>query len=193
MRVFVAGATGAIGQYLVPSLVAVGHEVTGTTRSPSKTSQLKDAGATPAVVDSLDRQAVLDVVRKRQMPVIGRGTGTCSFTEVTDAAAATAAAVTRGAPGIYNIVDDDPAPVWEWLPYLSECFGVKPPMRAPGWLGKLLAGEVVVSLMTEARGSSNAKARRELGWAPRYPSWRDGFPVWVDRLKTAQEAHYRAA
>jgi nucleoside-diphosphate-sugar epimerase len=307
MRVFVAGATGAIGQYLVPSLIAAGHEVTGSTRSPAKAIQLKSAGATPAIVDGLDRRAVLetvqaarpdvivhqmtalasmrsfrnfdkefavtnelrtrgtdylleaarqagvrrfiaqsfagwnnartgglvktetdpldpsplpatrqsmaairhveetvpgavpeglvlrygnfygpgasaamlDVVRKRRMPVIGGGTGIWSFTEVTDAAAATAAAVTRGAPGVYNIVDDDPAPVAQWLPYLSECLGVKPPMRAPAWLGKLLAGELVVALMTQARGSSNAKARRELGWAPGYPSWRDGFPVWV--------------
>ena len=321
MRVFVAGATGVIGQSLIPGLVAAGHEVTGTTRSPAKAGQLTRAGATPVIVDGLDRQAVLDAVgaaqpevivhqmtalasmrnfrnfnkefavtnelrtkgtdylleaarqagarrfiaqsfigwnnartgslvkteqdpldpdplpatrqsmaairhveeavpgavpeglvlrygmlygpgasdsmldvaRKRQMPVIGGGTGTWSFTEVTDAAAATAVAVTGGAPGIYNIVDDDPAPVREWLPYLSECLGVKPPMRAPGWLGKLMAGEVAVSLMTEARGSSNAKARRELGWAPRYPSWRDGFPVWVDGLETAQAAHDRAA
>jgi len=321
MQVFVAGATGAIGQYLVPSLLAAGHEVTGTTRSPSKASQLHNAGATPAIVDGLDRQAVLsavkaaqpdvivhqmtalasmrnfrsfdkefavtnelrtrgtdylleaaqqagtrrfiaqsfigwnnartgsqvkteqdpldpdplpatrqsmtairhveetvpgavpeglvlrygmfygpgasesmlDIVRKRRMPVVGGGTGIWSFTEVTDAAAATAAAVTRGAPGIYNIVDDDPAPVSRWLPYLSECLGVKPPMHAPVWLGKLLAGEVVVSLMTEARGSSNAKAKRELGWTPRYPSWRDGFPVWVDGFKTAQAANDRAA
>ena len=307
MRVFVAGATGAIGQYLVPSLVAAGHEVTGTTRSPAKAAALQAAGATPAIVDGLDRQAVLetvraaqpdvivhqmtalasmrnfrnfdqefaitnelrskgtdylleaaqqvgvrrfiaqsfigwnnartgglvktetdpldpdplpatrqsmaairhveetvpgavpeglvlrygmfygpgasesmlDVVKKRRMPVVGGGTGIWSFTEVTDAAAATAAAVTRGAPGIYNVVDDDPAPVAQWLPYLSGCLGVKPPMHAPAWLGKLLAGELVVSLMTEVRGSSNAKAKRELGWAPRYPSWRDGFPVWV--------------
>jgi len=321
MRVFVAGATGAIGQYLIPGLIAAGHEVTGTTRSSSKASQLKNAGATPAIVDGLDRQAVLsavkaaqpdvivhqmtalasmrnfrsfdkefavtnelrtrgtdylleaaqqagtrrfiaqsfigwnnartgaqvkteqepldpdplpatrqsmaairhveetvpgavpeglvlrygmfygpgasdsmlDVVKKRRMPVVGGGTGIWSFTEVTDAAAATAAAVTRGAPGIYNIVDDDPAPISRWLPYLSECLGVKPPMHAPIWLGKLLAGEVVVSLMTEARGASNAKARRELGWAPRYPSWRDGFPVWVDGFKTTQAANDRAA
>lgn len=307
MRVFVAGATGAIGQHLVPSLVAAGHQVTGSTRSPAKAGQLSRAGATPAVVDGLDRQAVLDavldaqpevivhqmtalaslrsfrnfdrefaatnelrtrgtdylleaarqagarrfiaqsftgwnnartgslvkteedpldpdplrparqsmaairhveqtvpgavpeglvlrygafygpgasgsmldVVRKRRMPVVGGGTGIWSFIEVSDAAAATAAAVTRGAPGLYNIVDDDPAPVARWLPYLSECLGVKPPRRAPSWLGRLLGGELVVSLMTEARGSSNAKARRELGWAPRYPSWRDGFPVWT--------------
>ena len=123
--------------------------------------------------------SMLDVVRKRQMPVIGGGAGIWSFCEVTDAAAATVAAVTRGAPGLYNVVDDDPAPVAEWLPYLSECLGVKPPMHAPAWVGKLLAGELVVALMTEARGASNAKAKRELGWAPGYPSWRDGFPVWV--------------
>jgi nucleoside-diphosphate-sugar epimerase len=309
MRIFVAGATGAIGRYLIPSLVAAGHQVTGSTRSPSKAGDLERAGATAVIADGLDREAVLkavqaaqpevivhqmtalasmrsfrnfdsefavtnelrqkgtdylieaaqsagtrrfiaqsfigwnnsrtggpvkseedpldpdplpatrqsmaairhieqtvpnavpeglvlrygmfygpgasesmlDIVRKRQMPVIGGGTGIWSFIEVTDAAAATALAVTRGAPGVYNIVDDDPAPVAEWLPYLSECLGVKPPMRAPAWLGRLLAGSLVVSLMTQARGSSNAKAKRELGWAPRYPSWRDGFPEWVKR------------
>jgi nucleoside-diphosphate-sugar epimerase len=307
MRVFVAGATGAIGRYLVPALVATGHQVTGTTRSPGKAGQLARAGATAAVVDGLDRRAVLtavkaaepevivhqmtdltrlrnfrsfdkefavtnelrtrgtdylleaaaatgtrrfvaqsfigwnnarsggpvkseedaldphplaattesmaairhiqetvpaavpeglvlrygmfygpgasavmlDVVAKRKMPVVGGGTGIWSFIEVTDAVAATAAAVTRGAPGVYNIVDDDPAPVGQWLPFLSSCLGVKPPMRAPAWLGRLLAGQVVVSLMTQTRGAANAKARRELGWAPTYSSWRDGFPVWV--------------
>ncbi len=307
MRVFVAGATGAIGRSLVPSLIKAGHEVTGSTRSPARASQLTNMGATPVIVDGLDRPAVLqavraaqpevivhqmtalthlrsfrrfdqqfaltnelrtkgtdylldaaaatgtrrfiaqsfigwnnartggpvkseadpldphplaattktmaairhveetvpqavpeglvlrygmfygpgasdvmlDVVAKRKMPVIGGGTGVWSFTEVTDAAAATAAAITRGAPGVYNIVDDDPAPVRDWLPYLSECLGVKPPMRVPAWLGRLLAGGLVVSMMTEARGASNAKAKRELGWAPSYPSWRDGFPAWV--------------
>jgi 2-alkyl-3-oxoalkanoate reductase len=307
MRVFVAGATGVIGQHLVPSLVAAGHEVTGTTRSPARAAQLQAAGATPVIVDGLDRQAVLDavkaaqpdiivhqmtaltsmrsfrnfdkefaatnelrvkgtdylleaarqagarrfiaqsfigwdnartgslvkteedpldphpvsstrqsmaaikhveetvpgavpegvvlrygflyghgasdsmldIVKKRQMPVIGGGTGIWSFTEVTDAVSATVAAVSRGAPGLYNIVDDDPAAVREWLPYLSQCLGVKAPMRAPAWLGRLLAGELVVSLMTQARGSSNEKAKRDLGWAPSYASWRDGFPVWV--------------
>ena len=317
MRIFVAGATGVIGQYLVPSLVTAGHEVTGTTRSPAKAGQLKNAGATPAIVDGLDRQAVLDavraarpdvivhqmtaltsmrsfrnfdkefavtnelrtkgtdylleaarqagtrrfiaqsfiggwnnaktggpvkseqdpldpdplpstrrsmaairyleevvpdavpeglvlrygyfyghgasdsmldVVRKRQMPVIGGGAGIWSFCEVTDGAAATLAAVTRGAPGLYNIVDDDPAPVREWLPGLAGSLGVKPPMHAPAWVGKLLAGDLVVSLMTEARGSSNAKARRELDWAPGYPSWRDGFPAWAKSAEQARAA-----
>jgi nucleoside-diphosphate-sugar epimerase len=313
MRVFVAGATGVVGQQLVPSLIAAGHEVTGTTRSPARAAALQAAGATPVIVDGLDRRAVidavkaaqpdvivhqmtaltamrsfrhfsqqfavtnelrtkgtdylveaarqagtrrfiaqsyvgwtnprgghgvtteedpldpdplpstrssldairhveqtvpaavpeglvlrygpfyghgasdvmLDVVRKRQMPVVGGGTGIWSFCEVSDAAAATAAAVTRGAPGVYNIVDDDPAPVHEWLPYLAECLGVKPPMHAPAWLGRLLAGRMAVMLMTEARGASNAKAKRELGWAPQYASWRKGFPDWV---KTAGQA-----
>ena len=313
MRVFVAGATGVIGQYLVPSLIAAGHEVTGTTRSPAKAAGLRQAGAAPVIADGLDRQAILDavraaqpdvivhqmtalaamtdfrhfdqefavtnelrtkgtdylleaarlagtrrfiaqsfigwnnprtgspvkteqdpldpdplpatrqsmaairhieetvpeavpeglvlrygmfyghgasdsmldVVRKRRMPVIGGGTGIWSFTEVTDAAAATAAAVTRGAPGVYNIVDDEPAPVRLWLPYLSQCLGVKPPMHAPAWAGRLLAGEMVVSLMTQARGSSNEKAKRELGWAPRYASWRDGFREWTKAARAA--------
>lgn len=313
MRVFVAGATGVVGQFLVPSLVAAGHEVTGTTRSTAKAATLQAAGATPVIVDGLDRRAVLDAVktaqpevivhqmtalasmssfrnfdkefavtnelrtrgtdylleaaqqagtrrfiaqsfvgwnnsrtggpvkteddpldsdpvpstrksiaairhvdetvpgavpeglvlrygpfyghgasdnlldavRKRQMPVIGGGTGIWSFCEITDAAAATAAAVDRGAPGIYNIVDDDPAPVREWLPYLAECLGAKAPMRAPAWLGRPLAGQLVVSLMTRVRGSVNEKAKRELGWAPSYASWRDGFRDWA---KTAEQA-----
>ncbi len=316
MRVFVAGATGVIGQSLIPRLVAAGHQVTGTTRSPAKAGRLKRAGATPVIVDGLDRQAVLDavgtaqpevivhqmtalasmrsfrnfdsefavtselrtkgtdylleaarkagtrrfiaqsfigwnnartgtpvkseadpldpdpiartrqalaalrhleetvpaavpeglvlrygpfyghgasdylleMVRKRRMPVIGGGAGIWSFSEVSDAAAATLAAVTRGEPGLYNIVDDDPAPVREWLPYLAECLGAKPPMSVPAWVGRLLAGELVVAMMTEARGAANAKAQRELDWAPRYPSWRAGFPVWAKSAEQARAA-----
>jgi 2-alkyl-3-oxoalkanoate reductase len=308
MRVIVTGATGALGRYLVPGLIASGHEVTATTRSPAKVASLRAAGAEPVVVDGLDREAViaavraaapevivhemtdlagmrslrnfdklfavtnelrttgtdnllaaarqagarrviaqgyagaapdkpsdgrlkteedppdwqpirstgraraairyveetvpqqapegivlrygtfygpgasdflLDMLRKRRVPVIGGGTGVWSFIEVTDAAAATLAAVGRGAPGIYNIVDDDPAPVAEWLPYLAEVMGVKPPMRLPAWLGRLLGGDYVVAQMTTSRGSSNDKAKRELGWEPRYASWRDGFRAWV--------------
>jgi 2-alkyl-3-oxoalkanoate reductase len=316
MRVFVAGATGVVGQQLVPMLIAAGHEVTGTTRSPAKATALQAVGATPVIVDGLDRQAVLDavkaaqpevivhqmtalasmrsfrnfdkefavtnelrtrgtdylleaaqqagtrrfiaqsftgwnnartgslvkteddpldpdpvkstrksmaairyveqtvpgavpeglvlryggfyghgasdslldIVRKRQMPVVGGGTGIWSFCEVSDAAGATAAAVAQGAPGLYNIADDDPAPVREWLPYLAECLGAKAPRRAPVWLGKLLAGDLVVSLMTQTRGSSNAKAKRELGWAPQYASWREGFRVWVSTAGQARAA-----
>jgi 2-alkyl-3-oxoalkanoate reductase len=309
MRVFVTGATGALGRHLVPGLVAAGHEVTATTRTPGKVAQLREAGATPAVLDGLDREAViaavlaaapevivhqmtalaggmrslrnpdkvfaatnelrtrgtdnllaaaeragtrrviaqgyagpgpdkrsggplkteadpldwrpirsavqmpaaityvdktvpleapegivlryggfygpgasdvlLDIVRKRQVPVIGGGTGVWSFIEITDAAAATLAAVGRGAPGLYNVVDDDPAPVAEWLLYLAQVAGAKPPLRVPAWLGRLLAGEFVAAQMTSSRGSSNEKARKELGWVPRYPSWREGFRAWV--------------
>ncbi|HUL27334.1 MAG TPA: NAD(P)-dependent oxidoreductase [Streptosporangiaceae bacterium] len=308
MRIFVTGATGALGRHLVPGLVAAGHEVIATTRTPGKAGQLRAAGAEPVVVDGLDREAViaavraaapevilhemtalagmrslrnpdrafavtnelrsrgtdnllaaaaqagtrrviaqgyagagpdrpaggglkteedppdwrpirsavqgpaairhveqtvpagapegivlryggfygpgasdflLDMLRKRQVPVIGGGTGVWSFIEITDAAAATIAAVGRGAPGIYNVVDDDPAPVAEWLPYLAEVAGAKPPLRVPAWLGRLLAGEFVVAQMTTSRGSSNEKARKELGWEPRYASWREGFRAWA--------------
>ena len=308
MRVFVTGATGALGRHLVPGLVAAGHEVTATTRTPGKVAQLREAGAEPVVVDGLDREAVitavqaaapevilhemtaladmrslrnpdkgfattnelrtrgtdnlltaaaragtrrviaqsyagagpdkrsggplkteedppdwrpirsamqgpaaiayvdktvpleapegivlryggfygpgasdflLEMLRKRQVPVIGGGTGVWSFIEITDAAAATIAAVDHGAPGLYNVVDDDPAPVAEWLPYLAKVAGAKPPLRLPAWLGRLLAGEFVVAQMTTARGSSNEKARKELGWEPRYASWREGFRAWV--------------
>jgi nucleoside-diphosphate-sugar epimerase len=307
MRVFVTGATGALGQHLVPGLVAAGHEVTATTRTPGKAERLRAAGATPVVLDGLDRAAViatvraagpevivhemtaladmrglrnpdqvfavtnelrtrgtdnllaaaaeagtrrviaqgytgwpnersgglvkteddpldsrvvpsaartlaairhveetvplkapegivlrygsfygpgasqvlLDFLRKRQLPVIGGGAGIWSFIEITDAAAATIAAVDRGAPGIYNVVDSDPAPAADWLPYLASVAGAKPPLRVPAWLGRLLAGEFVVTQMTSARGSSNDKARKILGWEPRYASWREGFRDWV--------------
>ena len=307
MRVFVTGATGALGRHLVPGLVAAGHEVTATTRTPGKVAQLREAGAEPVVVDGLDRETViaavraaapevivhemtalgdmrnlrkfdqvfavtnelrtrgtdnllaagaqagtrrfvvqgytgwtnersggpvkteddpldprpipsaarslaairhieqtvplaategivlrygnfygpgasdvlLEALRKRQLPVIGGGGGIWSFIEITDAAAATIAAVDRGAPGVYNIVDDDPAPVAEWLPYLAKVAGAKPPLRLPAWLGRPLAGELVVAQMTSVRGSSNAKARKALGWEPRYASWREGFRAWV--------------
>ena len=306
MRVFVTGATGALGRHLVPALVAEGHEVTATTRTPAKAAGLRAAGAAPVILDGLDRNAViaevlaaspdaivhemtalasmrslrqpdkvfattnalrtqgtdnllaaaaqagtrrviaqsyvsanartgnlvkteddpidtdpvpgarlalaairhveetvprvapegivlrygsfygpgasdilLDTVRKRQWPIIGGGTGIWSFIEITDAAAATLAAVSHGAPGVYNVADSDPAPAAEWLPYLAGLLGAKPPLRVPAWLGLLLAGEFIVAQMTSARGSSNEKARKELGWEPRYPSWREGFRAWV--------------
>ena len=311
MRVFVAGATGAIGQHLIPALVAAGHEVTGTTRSAEKADGLRGLGAEPVIVDGLDSGAVLaavagaepdvivhqmtalssmggnlrkfdkefavtnelrvkgtdylvaaaraagvrrliaqsyagwpngrtgravkseedpydphppasmtesldairhvekvvpggvpeglvlrygsfygpgtgtmfpDLVRKRRMPVIGSGAGIWSFCHIEDAAAATVAAVTRGLPGVYNITDDEPAPVSEWLPYLAECLGAKSPMHIPTWVGWLAAGEVGISMMTQIRGASNAKAKRDLGWSPRYPSWRQGFRDWAASL-----------
>ena len=307
MRVFVTGATGALGRYLVPGLIAAGHQVTASTRTPGKVAQLRAAGAEPVVLDGLDREAViaavqaaapevivhqmtalagmrslrnpdkqfaatnelrtrgtdnllaaaaragarrvvaqgyagagpdkrsgplktetdppdwrpirsasrafaamrhveetvpagapegivlryggfygpgasdflLEMLRKRQVPVIGGGTGVWSFIEITDAAAATVAAVDKGAPGIYNVVADDPAPVSEWLPYLAEVAGAKPPLRVPALLGRLLGGEFVVAQMTTSRGFSNHKARKDLGWVPQYPSWREGFRAWA--------------
>lgn len=114
-------------------------------------------------------------VRKRLLPIIGGGTGHFSWIHVDDAASATVLAVEQEATGVFNIVDDEPAPVSEWLPYLAERLGAKPPRRVPAWLARLLAGEMVVGMMTEGRGFDNAKAKRELGWELRYPSWRQGF------------------
>lgn len=303
MRVFVAGAAGAIGTRLVPQLVARGHQVTATTRSADKQSQLRTLGAEAMVVDGLDGAAVgeavaraepdaiihqmtalsgkpdmrhfdrwfartnelrtkgtehllaaanaagvtrfvaqsytgwnnarsgapvkteddpldrepakaqtetlaairfleeavlaaplegivlrygnfygpgasdslVDLVRKRQLPVVGGGTGVWSWVHVDDAAAATAAAVERGRRGIYNVVDEEPAPVAEWLPYLADAVGAKKPLRVPAWLGRVAAGEVPVQWMTSGRGASNAKAERELDWKPTWRSWRQGF------------------
>ncbi len=117
----------------------------------------------------------VEVVRKRQFPVIGSGAGHASWVHLDDAASATVLAVEQQAKGVFNVVDDDPAPANEWLPHLAACAGAKKPMRVPVWLARLLAGEVAVVMMTEGRGFSNAKARRDLDWEPRYPSWRQGF------------------
>ena len=117
----------------------------------------------------------IELVRKRQFPIVGGGTGIWSFIHIEDAATATVAAVEGGTAGIYNIADDEPAPVSEWLPVLAAAIGAKPPMRVPRWLGRLAAGELAVVAMTELRGASNDKAKRELGWQLRYPSWRQGF------------------
>ena len=215
MRVFVTGATGALGRHLVPRLIAAGHEVTATTTTPGKVARLRETGAdppdwrpirsfvqAPAAIRHVEEavplgapegivlrygtfygpgasDVLLEMLRKRQVPVVGGGTGVWSFVEITDAAAATLAAVDRGAPGVYNVVDSDPAPVAEWLPYLAQVAGAKPPLRVPAWLGRLLAGEFVVAQMTTSRGYSNEKARKELGWEPRYASWREGFRAWV--------------
>jgi nucleoside-diphosphate-sugar epimerase len=117
----------------------------------------------------------VELVRKRQFPLVGRGTGYSSWIHLDDAASATVLAVEHKARGVFNIVDDEPAPASEWLPYLAKVAGAKPPMRVPKWLARMLAGDAAVIMMTEGRGFSNAKAKRELGWQPRYPSWRQGF------------------
>ena len=313
MRVLIAGATGAVGRQLVPQLIAAGHQVTATTRSPSKLDALRAAGADPLLLDGLDAEAVgaavataapdvvvhemtalpaemnlrkfgqtfaatnelrtrgldhlltaataqgvrrfiaqsyagwpnirsggpvkteadpldpeppadmratLDAIRylehavttapldglvlrygslygpgasealvrqlrRRMVPLVGDGAGVWSFLHVTDAAAATVAAVCGGAPGIYNVTDDEPAPVAQWLPVLARSAGARPPLHLPAWLARLAAGEAVLSLMTRVRGSDNAKAKRELGWQPCWPSWRDGFASGLDHAYPA--------
>jgi 2-alkyl-3-oxoalkanoate reductase len=118
---------------------------------------------------------LVEQVRKRRVPIVGDGAGVWSFLHIEDAAGAVVAALERGAPGVYNVVDDEPARVSQWLPHLAQVIGAPPPRRVPVWLGRLAAGEVGVSMMTRIRGASNAKANHELGWRPSWPTWRDGF------------------
>ena len=327
MKVFVAGATGALGTRLVPLLVAYDYDVVAMTHSPEKVDSLRATGADPVVADGLDRAAVIkalmysepevvihemtgvagvtslrnfdkefaltnrlrtegadhllegaraagarrfiaqsfgnwgyertgsgatseddpldpdppakqrqslaairhlekavlgaddieglalrygsfygpgtafaadgdiaSMLRKRRFPLVGDGRGVWSFIHVDDAAAATAAAIERGSPGVYNIADDEPAPVADWLPELARVLGARPPRRVPAWLGRLATGEVGVSMMTRIRGASNAKARQELGWRPRYPSYRDGFQTGLGDLPIPMpERHVRRA
>jgi len=308
MRVFIAGATGAVGRRLVPLALRAGHQVTGMTRSEDKAGVLRAAGAVAVVADALDRAAVvaavakaapevvvhqltalssftnlrwfdselaatnllrtqgttnlvaaaraagarrfvaqsftgwpyartggpvkteedeldpdppaklrttldaiayleravlaadglegvvlrygwfygpgtslgaggkyLELIRRRRFPIIGDGTGVWSFIHIDDVASATLSAIERGAAGVYNIVDDEPAPVAEWLPFLASAIGAPPPRHIPAWLGRTLIGEHGLAIMNEARGAANAKAKHELGWRPRYASWREGF------------------
>jgi nucleoside-diphosphate-sugar epimerase len=306
MRVFLAGASGAIGRPLVPRLLAAGHEVTGMTRSEEHAERIRAAGARAAVVDCFDREALRAAVseagaevvlheltalperinfrdkqlysatnrvrgegtrnlmeaaraagarrficqsiaflyepiggfvkteedatmkhapapfgegirilkqmersvtsaedleglvlrygffygpgthyaadgayatdvRRRRLPIVGEGTGVTSFIHVDDAADATVAAVSRGAPGVYNITDDEPAPMREWVPVYAAAAGAKPPRRVPVWLARLVAGRPVAAFALDLRGASNEKAKRELGWQPAHPSWRTGF------------------
>jgi nucleoside-diphosphate-sugar epimerase len=130
----------------------------------------------PGTSISLAPDAVMAApIRKRRFPIVGDGGGVFSHIHIQDAAAATAVAVERGRPGVYYVVDDEPAPVREWLPVLASALGAKPPRRVPRWLGRLAAGEMATVMMTEVRGASNEKVKRELGWKPRYASWRQGF------------------
>jgi len=312
MRVFVAGASGALGSRLVPQLINAGHQVIGTHHSPSSAELLRTLGAKPVLLDLLDAPAVrkavvesepeaivhqatalanakfsrkldktflktnqlrtkgtdallaaareagvrrfaaqsfasyryvraggpikteadpldptpppntqqsfaamayldravtdfggialryggfygdpkdgwAELVRKRWFPIIGDGGGMISWIHLEDAAAATVLALEHEGPAIYNIVDDDPAPVREWLPALAEVLGAKPPRRVPAWLARLLVGEAAVVTGTQVRGASNAKAKRELGWTLNYPSWRQGFPTVYSACAAADE------
>jgi nucleoside-diphosphate-sugar epimerase len=129
--------------------------------------------------------AHLEMVRRRRFPIVGAGTGVWSFVHIDDVATATVAAIEFGPAGLYNIVDDEPAPVRLWLPELAALVGAKPPRRIPVWLGRLAAGDVGVALMTDIRGASNAKAKRVLDWRPRYPSWRQGFAAMLAQAQRA--------
>jgi nucleoside-diphosphate-sugar epimerase len=173
MRVFVAGATGAIGRQLVPRLVAAGHEVHGMrwTEGIVLRCGVFNGPGTSIAPDGEQ----FELVRRRKFPVVGDGGGVWSFIHIADAAEATVAAVEHGRRGVYNVVDDDPAPVAEWLPALARTLGAGKPMRVPRFVGRLFAGEAGVVMMTDGRGASNAKAKRELGWRPAHPSWREGF------------------
>lgn len=122
-----------------------------------------------------------ELVRRRRFPIVGGGDGIWSLIHIQDAAAATVAAIEGGPGGVYNVVDDDPAPVREWLPYLAEVLGARPPRRTAAWLARIVGGEHSVIMMTAIRGASNQKAKRELGWVPRYPSWREGFRELAER------------
>jgi nucleoside-diphosphate-sugar epimerase len=124
-------------------------------------------------------------VRKRQMPIVGNGAGMSSFVHLDDAAAATVLALEQNVTGVFNVVDDEPAPLRVWLPVLATALGAKPPRHLPRWLARLIAGEGAVMAATEARGASNAKAKRELGWTLRYPSWREGFAAAYQSLRSA--------
>ena len=125
-------------------------------------------------------EKLVEILNRRMFPVIGSGAGIVSSTHIDDAAGGTLAALERGRRGIYNIVDDEPAPTREFIPAIAEAVGAKPPLHVPGWLGRLFAGEIAVAMMTEGRGSSNAKAKRDLDWQPIWPSWRDGFRRGLD-------------
>jgi nucleoside-diphosphate-sugar epimerase len=138
--------------------------------------------------------ALIEPVRKRRLPIVGDGGGIFPWIHLEDAAAATVLALEHDGPRIYNIVDDDPAPVREWLPVLAQALDAKPPRRVPTWLARLVAGEAAVVLGTEVRGASNAKAKSELGWTPRYPSWRRGFPATYSAINVADRPKpHRAA
>jgi nucleoside-diphosphate-sugar epimerase len=157
------------------SLEAIRFLENAVTQSPEIDGVVLRYGAFYGPNTGLFDGRFVDQLRRRRVPLIGDANGWWSFLHVDDAAAASAIAVEQAAPGVYNIVDDEPAPVREWLPALAAMLGSKPPRRIPRWLARIVAGEHLVALMTENRAGSNAKAKRNLGWQPRYPSWRQGF------------------
>jgi nucleoside-diphosphate-sugar epimerase len=174
---------------LRPTLQAILHLEDAVTGSANPEGIVLRYGSFYGPDTGMLSRAMVDQLRRRRVPLIGGGGGRWSFIHVEDAAAATVAAVERGKPGeIYNIVDDDPAEVSEWLPALAALLGARPPIRVPAWLGRLFAGEHMVAMMTEVRAGSNAKARQELDWQPAHPSWRQGFAEIASRAATQHAA-----
>jgi nucleoside-diphosphate-sugar epimerase len=161
--------TGTLARTLAEGTKAIGHLEDAVVKAGGAVLRYGSLYGPGAIDDQVK------LVRRRMFPLVGGGTGYFSWVHLDDAASATVLALEQQAKGVFNIVDDEPAPVSEWLPYLAACAGAKPPRRLPTWLARLLAGEMVVGMMTEGRGFSNAKAKRELGWQLRYPSWRQGF------------------
>lgn len=158
------------------TLAAIRHLEDAVTRSEDVEALALRYGLFYGPGTSLSRDGeIVKLVRKRMLPVVGGGAGIWSFVHIDDAARATAAAVSRGSPGLYNITDDDPASVCAWLPHLAQVIGAKPPRRIPVWIARFAIGDGGVAMMTRIRGGSNAKARRDLGWEPIFPSWRRGF------------------
>ena len=157
------------------TLAAIRHVETSVTGAAGLTGIVLRYGTFYGPNTGMLSAAVLDEIRRGRFPLIGGGGGWWSFLHVNDAAAATLAAVERGSAGLYNIVDDEPAPAREWLPALAQVIGAKPPRRVPAFVARLLAGSAVAAMMTDSRAGSNAKAKRDLGWEPRHPSWRQGF------------------
>ncbi len=202
-----AGAPRFVAQSFAPSRYArVGGPVK-TEDDPLDTDPPPRAQQTYAAMAHLDRvvteaggtvlryggfygdvnDGLISPIRKRQFPIVGDGGGIMSFVHLDDAAAATVLAIEQHCPGIYNIVDDEPAPVCDWLPVLAAALGAEPPRHVPRWLARVIAGQAAVLMGTEARGASNAKAKRVLGWVPRHPTWREGFAAAYASLMTDEE------
>jgi 2-alkyl-3-oxoalkanoate reductase len=175
------------------SLEAIRHLEDAVTRSAAPTGLVLRYGAFYGPGTGVFDEQFVAEVRRRRVPLIGDGDGWWSFIHVDDAAEATALAVEKGQPGIYNIVDNDPAPVRQWLPALAQLLNAKPPLKLPAWLARIVAGEHLVAMITQSRAGVNAKAKRELGWRPAHPSWRQGFAEIVRQGKPPRNAATQAA
>jgi nucleoside-diphosphate-sugar epimerase len=164
MKVFLAGATGAIGRRLVPRLIEAGHHVTAITRKEKKLAELYELGAEPLLCDVFDARKLRSIMARAEPDAV-----------VNELTSATVAALERARPGVYNVVDDDPATATQWMPVYAEALGAKRPPRVPAFVARLIAGRALVAWSLSLRGASNEKIKAELDWRPQYESWRQGF------------------